>query len=258
MTLLDPIPLRCEHLSKLYRQGATSIAALSDFSFEISQREFVAVMGASGSGKSTLLHLLAGLTRPNAGRVLVEGEDLAKLSDKDLTLLRRRRIAIIFQSLNLVPTLTAWDNVALPLEADGAPAEAYRRIDGLLERLGLTERRKHRPDALSGGEQQRVAIARAMVNEPALILADEPTGSLDSANRGVICRLLRRLRDEDDRSIVMVTHEPEVAIWADRVVVLKDGRLHGEFSTAEFENSAELAARYHALNGTTVSLGRKA
>lgn len=249
MSTEPTIPLCVKHISKGYRQAAGVVQALTDFSLTLNAGEFVSVMGASGSGKSTLLHVMAGLTRPDSGQVLVEGQDLSKLSDAALTRFRRRRIGLVFQSLNLIPALTAEDNVSIPLQADNAPAEAYRKIDGLLERLGLAERRKHLPSALSGGEQQRVAIARALVTDPALILADEPTGNLDSVNSENICRILRRLNREDRRSIIVVTHEPEVAMWSDRVVILKDGRLLSELWTKEFGSAQSLAIAYHELVG---------
>jgi putative ABC transport system ATP-binding protein len=204
-------------------------------------------MGSSGSGKSTLLHLIAGLSRPNAGSVLVEGRDITRLSDAELTDFRRRRIGIVFQSLNLIPSLSAEENIALPLRADGAPAEKFARVDELIDRLGLVDRRTHRPDQMSGGEQQRVAMARSLVYNPAIVLADEPTGNLDSINTERICRLLRNFNEEDKSTIVVVTHEPAVAIWADRVVLLRDGQLIDTLSTAEFEKPHELAARYHEL-----------
>lgn len=240
-------PLQVTGLAKTFRQGVESVTALSDFNFESESGEFVAIMGASGSGKSTLLHLMAGLTRPDAGTVLVEGQDLNRLSDRKLTQFRRRRIGLVFQSLNLIPALTAEENIAIPLHADNASRDSYKRIDELVERLGLDSRRKHLPSAMSGGEQQRVAIARALVTDPALVLADEPTGNLDSVNSENICRLLRQLNQEDQRSIVLVTHEPEVAMWADRIVILKDGRLLSELHTSDFSNPQELSSRYHEL-----------
>ncbi len=244
-------PLCVEGLTKRFRQGTTTVEAVRDISLTVRRGEFVSVMGASGSGKSTLLHVIAGLTRPDDGRVLVDGEDLSTLSDRRLTLFRRRRIGLVFQAFNLIPTLSARDNVLLPMLADGRNGGVEQRVDELLDRLGLMERRTHRPDALSGGEQQRVAIARAIIGDPSIILADEPTGSLDSVTGQSICRLLRQLCREQGRTIVVVTHEPAVAVWGERVIVLKDGRVLTEFSTEQFRDLHELAAHYHEIVGLT-------
>jgi len=244
-------PLCVESLTKRFRQGNTTIEALQDISLTVQQGQFVAVMGASGSGKSTLLHVMAGLTRSDRGQVFVDGEDLSAMSDRQLTLFRRRRIGLVFQAFNLIPTLTAQDNVLLPVLADGRGRQfAGAPLDGLLTRLGLTERRYHRPDAMSGGEQQRVAIARAILGDPAIILADEPTGSLDSVTGQGICRLLKQLCEEQGRTIVVVTHEPAVAVWAERIVVLKDGRTLTEFATTDFHDAHSLAAHYQDIVST--------
>jgi len=240
----EKTPLRVEHLTKRFRQGQTTITALCDVRLAIPQGEFVAVMGASGSGKSTLLHVMAGLTRPDAGEILVDGQNLSAMSDYDLTLFRRRRIGLVFQAFNLIPTLSARDNVLLPLLADGRAESADEALDALLKKLGLADRARHKPDALSGGEQQRVAIARAVVGNPAIVLADEPTGSLDSVTGQSICRLLKGLCEEQRRTIVVVTHEPAVAVWASRIVVLKDGRVLTEFPTEQFADVHALAAHY--------------
>ncbi len=240
------LPLQIEHLTKRFRQGATTIEALHDVSLDVAPGEFVAVMGASGSGKSTLLHVAAGLTTPDAGRVCVEGQDLRPMPDRRLTVFRRRRIGVMFQALNLIPSLTAEQNVLLPVRTDRRPSEQVREsLEQLFDRLRLTERRSHRPDALSGGEQQRVAFARALIADPAIVLADEPTGSLDSVAGQGLCRLLRELCREQHRTIVVVTHEPIVAIWADRIVVLADGRVLTDFRTEQCGNAQSLAARYH-------------
>jgi len=242
-------PLCVEQLTKRFRQGNTTIEALKEISLTIQRGEFVAVMGASGSGKSTLLHVIAGLTRPDEGRVLIDGQDLSAMSDRQLTLFRRRHIGLVFQAFNLIPTLSAQDNVLLPILADGHDGTIDERLDTLLARLGLSERRRHQPDALSGGEQQRVAIARAILGDPSIILADEPTGSLDSVTGQSICRLLLELCKEQGRTIVVVTHEPAVAVWAERIMVLKDGRVLTEFPTAQFGNLHELAAHYQDVVG---------
>jgi putative ABC transport system ATP-binding protein len=244
-------PVVVENVTKRFRQGQTIIDALQDVHLTIAPGEFVAVMGASGSGKSTLLHVMAGLTPPDAGRVLVDGHDLAAMSDRALTIFRRRHIGLVFQAFNLIPTLTARDNILLPLLADGRGEPAENRLPDLLARLKLADRLRHPPDALSGGQQQRVAIARAVITEPAVLLADEPTGSLDSITGQGICRLLKELSKEQGRTVVVVTHEPAVAVWAERIVVLKDGRILTEFKTADFGDAHHLAAHYQDVVGTT-------
>ena len=218
--LLEAVGLR-----KRYAMGEVSVEALRGVDFVVKRGEFVAIMGPSGSGKSTLLHLLGGLDDPTDGEVLLAGQPLAQLSDDRLTLIRRRQVGFVFQFFNLLPTLTAAENVALPLLIDGRRLEDYEeRIADLLALVGLADRAGHRPDQLSGGEQQRVAIARAFVNDPEVVLADEPTGNLDSAAGEEILRLLRRMRDEKGQTIVMVTHNEHAAEYADRIVRLRDGR----------------------------------
>ncbi|MFT3788128.1 MAG: ABC transporter ATP-binding protein [Tepidisphaeraceae bacterium] len=223
-------PLQLQNVVKRFRQGNAVVDALAGIDLTVHRGEFVAVMGASGSGKSTLLHATAGLTDINSGTISVEGRSLAGLSDAALTKFRRRRIGLVFQAFNLVPTLTAEDNIRLPAVERAGLDE---RVDALLDRLGIAVRRRHRPDALSGGEQQRVAIARALVTEPAIVLADEPTGSLDSATGQSICHLLRELCEEQGRTIVVVTHEQAVAKWAQRVVTLRDGRVMSDILQAD-------------------------
>ena len=242
-------PLVVQGVTKRFHQGTTTVEALHGVSLRIAPGEFVAVMGASGSGKSTLLHVMAGLTRTDAGSVSVEGQSLAELADSRLTDFRRRRIGLVFQQFNLIPSLTALENVMLPLMAEGSRGapETRERATKLLERLGLGHRVGHRPDAMSGGEQQRVAIARALVTDPAIVLADEPTGSLDSMNGKAICTLLKELNERDGRAIVVVTHEPAVAIWARRIVVMKDGAICADFSAAEFPDAHALAGRYQDI-----------
>ena len=244
-------PLRVEGLTKRFYQGNVVVEALKGVSLTIERGEYVAVMGASGSGKSTLLHVMAGLTKPDEGRVLVDGHNLADMADAPLTRFRRRHVGLVFQAFNLIPTLSARDNVLLPLLADGGDGltDGHALLDSLFERLEITHRSRHRPDALSGGEQQRVAIARAIVGNPSIILADEPTGSLDSVTGQNICRLLRQLCKEQQRTIVVVTHEPAVAFWAERIVVLKDGRILTEFPTEQFGDVNALAAHYQDAVG---------
>jgi putative ABC transport system ATP-binding protein len=238
-------PVVIENVTKRFRQGERAVTALSGISLEVARGQFVAVMGASGSGKSTLLHLIGGLTQPDEGRVVIDGTDISTLNDRELTLFRRRNIGLVFQSFNLIPTLTAEENVSLPLMLDRRNGQlTSERINGLLTQLGLNERRHHRPDAMSGGEQQRVAIGRALVTDPAVILADEPTGNLDSVNSRAVCELLRALSLEQGKTIVMVTHEPSVAAFAQEVAVIKDGNLVNRFPTEEVDGSQQLAARY--------------
>jgi putative ABC transport system ATP-binding protein len=236
--------VKVEGVTKVFRQGNSTVEAIKRVSLTVEDGEFVAVMGASGSGKSTLLHVIAGLTRPDEGRIVIDGEDIASMSDSRLTHFRRRRIGLVFQAFNLIPTLTAEQNIKLPVLNEGRSDLIAGRLEPLLDRLGLTGRRKHRPDALSGGEQQRVAIARALIMAPAIVLADEPTGSLDSVTGQKTCRLLRELSEEWCSSIVVVTHEPSVAAWATRVVVMKDGQRLTEFRTADFKDVHALAVHY--------------
>ncbi len=242
-------PLIVENVVKAYRQGRRRVTALDGVSLEVGRGRFLAVMGASGSGKSTLLHLMAGLARPDGGRVLVDGRDLGAMGDRQLTAFRRRHIGLVFQSFNLIPTLTARENIALPLMLEGSPAPAVRRkVDELMAILGIAGRSGHRPDAMSGGEQQRVAIGRALVGEAVIVLADEPTGNLDSANSRGVCQLLRDLSDVHNKTIVMVTHEPAVAAYAQEVAVLRDGKLVSRFDTPGMGEAGghELALRYQA------------
>jgi putative ABC transport system ATP-binding protein len=238
-------PLVVENVVKQFRQGDRVVRALDGVSLEVAQGQFLAVMGASGSGKSTLLHLMAGLTQAEGGRVLIAGSDLGKMNDRELTLFRRRHVGLVFQSFNLIPTLTAEENVLLPLMLDGRNGDAGdAKVNELLDRLGLAGRRGHRPDAMSGGEQQRVAIGRALVTDPAVILADEPTGNLDSANSRSVCELLRDLSAVHGKTIVMVTHEPSVAVYASEVAVLKDGKLVCKLPSDGPAGGESLAVRY--------------
>jgi putative ABC transport system ATP-binding protein len=238
-------PVVVEQVVKRFRQGEQVVQALAGVSLEVNQGQFLAIMGASGSGKSTLLHLMAGLAKPDSGAVRVNGVDLSKMNDNDLTVFRRRQIGLVFQSFNLIPTLTAEENVALPLMLEGKNGEWMRgKVDEVLTRLGMSQRRHHRPDAMSGGEQQRAAIGRALVNDPAVVLADEPTGNLDSANSKAVCDLLRDLSIIHNKTIVMVTHEPTVAAYASEVAVLKDGKLVERFATDDLKGGEALAVRY--------------
>jgi putative ABC transport system ATP-binding protein len=216
-------------LSKVYGEGATTVRALRDVSLEFPGGEFAAIMGPSGSGKSTLLHILGALDKPSSGRVIVGGTELSGLSDRKLTLLRRERMGFVFQFFNLIPTLSAEENVLLPALIAGERAGKYsERLDELLSLVGLVERRTHRPDELSGGEQQRVAIARALIRNPDIILADEPTGNLDSRTGAGVLDLLKESAARYQQTILMVTHDPRAAATADRVVFLSDGRVVDE------------------------------
>jgi putative ABC transport system ATP-binding protein len=248
----EVLPLRVVEARKTFKQGDKPVAALDGVSLDVAAGSLLAVMGASGSGKSTLLNLMAGLTRPDGGQVLVRGNDVATMSDRQLTLFRRREIGLVFQAFNLIPTLSARDNVALPLALDGrADAAGMAKVDELLDVLQIGHRGNHRPEALSGGEQQRVAIGRALVADPAVVLADEPTGNLDSANSRQVCGLLRDLALLHGKTIVMVTHEPSVAAFAAEIAVMRDGKLIERFDNEGDEPEPDtVAAKYHALVGT--------
>ena len=214
------------NLTKVYGAGDTAVTALDNVSLQVEPGEFVAIMGPSGCGKSTLLHLLGGLDRPTSGAVMIDGHNLTDLPDALLTELRRRKIGFIFQFFNLIPVLNAVENAALPVTLDGVrPAEAKQRAAEWLHRVGLSDRLDHRPDQLSGGQQQRVAVARALVADPALILADEPTGNLDTRASEEIAGLLRQVANEWGRAVVIVTHDPRIAAYADRIIFLKDGAI---------------------------------
>ena len=211
---------------KSFDSGEAQVEALRGVSLEVQRGEFVAVMGPSGSGKSTLLHLIGALDQPTTGSIQLDGTELASLSDDALTLMRRRKIGFIFQAFNLIDVLTAEENAALPLLVDGVPeAEAIKRARTALEQVGIAHRQTHWPAKLSGGEQQRVAVARALVTEPLLLLADEPTGNLDSSSGEQVMSLLRGLVDERGQTILMVTHDATMAARADRLVRLRDGHI---------------------------------
>ena len=231
------------HLKRGFKSGSGSITVLKDIGLTVNRGEFVAVMGASGSGKSTLLNVLGGLLAPDSGTVTVDGMDLGSMSDASLTVYRRDRVGFIFQMFNLVGTLNVEENILLPSLAGGRKV-APAALDAMIEKVGLSHRRHAMPDTLSGGEQQRVAIARALVSGPALVLADEPTGNLDSENTRLMGDLFRDLHRAQGCAFVLVTHAPDVAMWADRVIVLKDGSIVDDRSTAEFAGPAELSSFY--------------
>jgi putative ABC transport system ATP-binding protein len=247
MTILEATRLR-----KQYQLGEQPVNALAGVELAVEQGDFLAIMGPSGSGKSTLLHLLGGLDRPSDGEITLAGMRLSVLNDNRATLARRRNVGFVFQSFNLLPTLTAEENITLPLTIDGQnPARFRERIDTLVKLVGLEDRRRHKPDQLSGGEQQRVAIARALVTQPAIVLADEPTGNLDSKTGAVIMQLLRRSRQELGQTIIMVTHDPRAATYADRVVFLRDGQIHHDL---KFNLHQDMEQRLHSVIQTLEAL----
>nr|MDO8044540.1 ABC transporter ATP-binding protein [Candidatus Baldrarchaeota archaeon] len=218
-------------LCKVYRMGLTEIHALKNVNLKVYRREMVAIVGPSGSGKTTLLNLIGTLDKPTSGKIYIDGEDITTKSEKELTLLRRRKIGFVFQFYNLIPVLTAYENVELPLLISGVPKkEREKRVRRLLEMVGLEDRMNHRPDELSGGEQQRVAIARALVNNPSIILADEPTGDLDTETGLMVVQLMRKLAKEENSTVIMVTHDPQISEIADRIIYLRDGKIIGEQS----------------------------
>lgn len=220
--------LEAKEVHKTYRMGKVLVSALRGVTLEIEEGEFIAIFGPSGSGKSTLLHILGGLDRPDKGDVFVDGINLSTLDDSKRADVRLHKIGFVFQFFNLLPRLTALRNVELPLSfADVPEKESVRRAREMLELVGLKDRIHHRPTELSGGEQQRVAIARALINEPKIILADEPTGNLDTATGWEIVRLMKRLNEEKRQTFVIVTHDPSVAETADRIIYLKDGLVEG-------------------------------
>ena len=216
--------LRIDHLTKTYGTGDTAVRALDDVSFSVAAGEFVAIIGSSGSGKSTLLHMIGGVDRPTSGTVYLNGENVFERSDEQLAVFRRREVGLVYQFYNLVPVLDVVENLCLPVLMDGRKVNE-RRLTALLSRLGLTGREHHLPNQLSGGQQQRVAIGRALMNAPAVVLADEPTGNLDSKNSAEIMALLRKSSRELKQTLVVITHDEEIALSADRVISLEDGRI---------------------------------
>jgi putative ABC transport system ATP-binding protein len=218
--------IRCLDVHKAFPQGESQVTALSGISLDIPKGEFAVIMGPSGSGKSTLLHLIGGLDRPSSGEILVQQRLISQMADDEVTLFRRTRIGFVFQFFNLLPTLTALENVALPLVLDGRPkADAAEKARALLNKIGLDSRQHHLPEAMSGGEIQRVAIARALAFAPPILLADEPTGNLDSKTGESVLSLLQRINREDGCTVVMVTHSEEAARYGDRKVLLRDGKM---------------------------------
>ncbi len=231
--------IQAENLTKVYGTGDTAVIALDHVNLTVNPGEFVAVMGPSGCGKSTLLHLIGGLDRPSDGNVCIDGRPLAQMSDNTVTELRRRKIGFVFQFFNLIPILSSVENAALPLMLDGAsPAKSKEKAIEWLTRVGLGHRLDSRPDQLSAGQQQRVAIARALITDPALVLADEPTGNLDTKSADEIAELLKQVAKTWGRAVLMVTHDPRIAAYADRIVFLKDGKIVNETYLANGGNRA--------------------
>ena len=216
--------LKIEDLSKVYGTGESAVTALDHVSLTIEKGEFVAITGSSGSGKSTLLHTIAGVDKPTGGKVILEGQDVYAQDDEKLAIFRRRQVGLIYQLHNLIPTLDAAENITLPVLLDGRKV-SDERLDDLLELLGMKERRNHLPNQLSGGQQQRVAIGRALMNAPAVMLADEPTGSLDSRNGHEIIRLLKESHRKYHQTLIIVTHDENIALQADRIITISDGRI---------------------------------
>ena len=216
--------LKVEHLTKTYGKGTTKVIALNDVSFSVNKGEFVAIVGASGSGKSTLLHLLGGVDRPTSGKVLIDGNDIYKMNDDNLAIFRRRQIGLIYQFYNLIPILDVEENITLPRDLDNNPVEP-EKLEELLSTLGLEKRRKHLPNELSGGQQQRTSIGRALITNPSLVLADEPTGNLDSKASDEIVSLLKSSNKKYNQTIIMITHDLEIAKNADRIITIEDGKI---------------------------------
>ena len=213
------------NLSKVYRVGDVNVEALRGVDLEVSAGEFVSIVGPSGSGKSTLFHILGGLTPPTTGRVVIGGDDLAQMSDVGRTSMRKTKVGFVFQKYNLLPTLSARDNIAIARHIAGKPLEHDEWFTEIIDLLGITSRLDHKPRAMSGGEQQRVAIARAIVNHPAILLADEPTGNLDTKNSDTVLNLLRGLNERLGQTILMITHNPEAAAYGHRIVNMRDGQI---------------------------------
>ena len=216
--------LKVEHLSKIYGQGENEVRALDDVSFSVEKGQFVAIIGPSGSGKSTLLHILGGVDRPTSGKVWLEGQDVFAQNEEQLAIFRRRQVGLIYQFYNLIPVLDVTENITLPVLLDGRKVNG-ERLEKLLETLNLTDRAHHLPNQLSGGQQQRVSIGRALMNAPAVVLADEPTGNLDSKNSQEIVELLKKSNREYGQTLIVITHDESIALQADRILAIEDGHI---------------------------------
>ena len=216
--------LKVENLTKIYGKGTTEVVALNNVSFSVEKGEFVAIVGASGSGKSTLLHLIGGVDRPTSGKVFIDGKDIYELDDDKLAIFRRRQVGLVYQFYNLIPILNVEENITLPLSLDNRKVDRIE-LNNMLSLLGLTNRRNHLPNELSGGQQQRTSIGRALITNPTIILADEPTGNLDSKNSDEIVALLKKTNKELNQTIIMITHNMEIASVADRIIKIEDGKI---------------------------------
>lgn len=216
--------LKVEHLSKIYGKGETIVKAVDDISFSVEKGDFVAIVGASGSGKSTLLHLLGGVDRPSTGKVFIDGVDIYEMDNDALAIFRRRQVGIIYQFYNLIPILDIEENITLPAKLDNRSANGDY-LDDLIKTLGLSKRKKHLPNELSGGEQQRASIGRALINNPALVLADEPTGNLDSKASDEIVSLLKKSNEKYNQTIIVITHDLEIAASCNRIITIEDGKI---------------------------------
>ena len=219
--------LRVENLTKIYGKDSTKVTALDNVSFSVEKGEFVAIVGASGSGKSTLLHLIGGVDRPTSGKVYVNGQDIYKFDDDKLAIFRRRQVGLIYQFYNLIPILNVEENITLPLALDGRTPDKTK-LNDMIKLLGLEARKNHLPNELSGGQQQRTSIGRALITNPSIILADEPTGNLDSKSSDEIVALLKKTNKELKQTIIMITHNMEIAACADRIIKIEDGKIVGE------------------------------
>lgn len=216
--------LKVENLTKTYGSGENLVHAVDDVSFSVEKGEFVAIVGASGSGKSTLLHLIGGVDRPTSGKIFVDGNDISKMNDDKLAVFRRRQVGIVYQFYNLIPILTVEENITLPCDLDGRGVDR-ERLEVILDSFGLRARRKHLPNQLSGGQQQRTSIARALINNPSLVLADEPTGNLDSKSSEEVMSMLKMCNQSYGQTVIMITHNLDIAKQADRIITISDGKI---------------------------------
>ena len=216
--------LKVENLTKTYGSGENLVHAVDDVSFSVEKGEFVAIVGASGSGKSTLLHLIGGVDRPTSGKIFVDGNDISKMNDDKLAVFRRRQVGIVYQFYNLIPILTVEENITLPCDLDGRGVDR-ERLEMILDSFGLRARRKHLPNQLSGGQQQRTSIARALINNPSLVLADEPTGNLDSKSSEEVMSILKMCNQSYGQTVIMLTHNHDIAKQADRIITISDGKI---------------------------------
>ena len=216
--------LKVENLTKTYGSGENLVNAVDDVSFSVEKGEFVAIVGASGSGKSTLLHLIGGVDRPTSGKIFVDGNDISKMNDDKLAVFRRRQVGIVYQFYNLIPILTVEENITLPCDLDGRGVDR-ERLEMILDSFGLRARRKHLPNQLSGGQQQRTSIARALINNPSLVLADEPTGNLDSKSSEEVMSMLKMCNQSYGQTVIMITHNLDIAKQADRIITISDGEI---------------------------------